>query len=133
MKEHAAWNWAELCDLVCAVRRALASQEQCRGLIGDAAATLNAIANEFCDNIMLGQVLSDVARPRFEDELALVCSHVSCLDSLIASAKDADMVRPIDEEDMAQLDETLRTLQGVGKQLNNQLFTDQVSCLRCMI
>ena len=30
MEEHNAWNWEELCDLVCAVRRALASQEQCR-------------------------------------------------------------------------------------------------------
>ena len=48
MEEHNAWNWEELCDLVCAVRRALESQEQRCCLIGDAAATLNAIVNECC-------------------------------------------------------------------------------------
>ena len=33
---------------------------------------------------MLGQVLGDFARKRLQDELALVCSHVSFLDNPIA-------------------------------------------------
>ena len=122
-----------VCAWVCVVRRALASEEQCRSLIGDAAAILNAIANDCCKNIMLGQVLSDVARMRLEDDLALVCSHVPCVDSPIASAEDVDVVRPISEEYMTLLDDTLRSLMDVGEQIDDQLFADQVSCLRCMI
>ena len=82
---------------------------------------------------MVGQVLSDIARARLEDELALVRSHVSFFDNPIASAGDVDMVRLIDEEDMTQLNDVLRSLKEVGEQIDDQLFADQVSCLRCMI
>ncbi len=58
---------------------------------------------------------------------------MSCLDNPIASAEDVGMVTRIDEDDMTGLDEALRTLKAVGEQIDDQLFTDQVSCLRCMI
>jgi hypothetical protein len=34
---------------------------------------------------------------------------------------------------MTLLDDTLRSLMDVGEQIDDQLFADQVSCLRCMI
>ena len=58
---------------------------------------------------------------------------MSCLDNPIASAEDVGVVTRIDEDDMAELDNALRTLKAVGEQIDDQLFTDQVSCLRCMI
>ena len=65
---------------------ALVSEEQCRSLIGDEAALLNALANERCkngalSNIMLGQAMKGFARKRLQDELARVCSHVSFLEN----------------------------------------------------
>ena len=77
-------------------------EEQCRSLIGDGAPLLTALAKECCkngalNNILLGQAMSDFARKRAQDEIALVCSHVPFLDNPIASAGNVDMVRPIEE------------------------------------
>ena len=140
MKEHdvwTAWIWAGVRALVCTARRAPVSEEQCRSLFGDQAALLNALAKECCkngalSNILLGQVMSDFARKRLQDELARVCSHVSFLDNPIASAGVVDMVRPIEEEAMTALSDAMQILKAVGEQVNDQLFADQVS-LRCTI
>ena len=64
---------------------ALVSEEQCRSLIGDEAALLNALAKECCKNGALS--MNGFARKRLQDELALVCSHVSFLDNPIVSAE----------------------------------------------
>ena len=113
LKDHDSCNWADVSALVCTARRALVSEEQRRSLIGDAAAILSAIARErgkagALGDIMVGQVLSDIARARLEDELALVCSPVSFLDNPIASAGVVDMVRPIEEEAMAARSDAMR-------------------------
>ena len=99
--------------MVCTLRRALVSEEQCRSLIRDVAALLNALAKECCKNgalndITLGQVMNDLTRKRLQGELALVCSHMSFLDNPIASAGNVDMVRPIKEEAMAALNDAMR-------------------------
>ena len=122
--------------MVCTVRRALVSEEQCCSLIRDVAALLNALAKECCKNgalndIALGQVMNDLARKRLQGELALVCSHMSFLDNPIASAGNVDMVRPIKEEAMTALNDAMRILEEVGEQANDELFADQVNCLRC--
>jgi len=74
-----------------------------------------------------------LARKRLQGELALVCSHMSFLDNPIASAGNVDMVRPIKEEAMTALNDAMRILKEVGEQVNDELFADQVNCLRCMI
>ena len=81
MEGHGACTWAGVCALVCTLWRAPVSEEQCRSLIRDVAALLNALAKECCKNgalndIMLGQAMNDFARARLQGELALVCSHV---------------------------------------------------------
>ena len=138
MEGHDACAWAGVCALVCTLRRAPVSEEQCRSLIRDVAALLNALAKECCKNgalndITLGQVMNDLARKRLQGELALVCSHMSFLDNPIASAGNVDVVRPIKEEAMTALNDAMRILKEVGEQVNDELFADQVNCLRCMI
>ena len=69
----------------CVPWSAFVSEEQCRSLIGDEAALLNALAKECCKNGALS--MNGFARKRLQDELAPVCSHVSFLDNPIVSAE----------------------------------------------